>query len=160
MSYFGNSVTEIYTPQEAYKPVIICVRCCLIPIYTLLLPFCASFMPRLANTGDIDIPNLWVISTGMQSICSLVKMHNKWLVLLKNIFYMFDQFRLLQKSWLMLVFHHYFVSIGLWLGTWSWRHLELLESCTKCKVTKHSRPDIWELSKSCVQCTKTIIQDC
>ena len=30
--------------------------------HSLLLPFCASFIPRLANTGDIDIPNLWVIS--------------------------------------------------------------------------------------------------
>ena len=31
--------------------------------HSLLLLFCASFMPRLANTGDIDIPNLWVSST-------------------------------------------------------------------------------------------------
>ena len=31
--------------------------------HSLLFPFCASFMPRLANTGDMDIQNIWVIST-------------------------------------------------------------------------------------------------
>ena len=36
--------------------------------HSLLLPFCASFMPRLANAGDIDIPNLWVISTRLMSL--------------------------------------------------------------------------------------------
>ena len=36
--------------------------------HSLLLPFCASFIPRLTNTGDIDIPNLWVVSTGMSSV--------------------------------------------------------------------------------------------
>ena len=95
MSYFGNSVPKIYKTQEDYKPVLFCVHCNQIPIYTaampvcvqlliiftllhnnvkdwtkdtftphsLLLQFCASFMPRLANAGDMDIPNLWVIST-------------------------------------------------------------------------------------------------
>ena len=34
MSYFSNSVPEIYMTQEDCKPVIICVHCCKIPIYT------------------------------------------------------------------------------------------------------------------------------
>ena len=33
MSYFGNSVTKIYTTQKDYKPVLMCVHCCQIPIY-------------------------------------------------------------------------------------------------------------------------------
>ena len=37
MTYFGNSVTKIYTTQEDYKSVIICVQCCQIPIYTAVM---------------------------------------------------------------------------------------------------------------------------
>ena len=36
MTYFGNSVPEIYTILEDYKPVIICVHCFQIPIYVQL----------------------------------------------------------------------------------------------------------------------------
>ena len=39
VSCFGNSVTKIYTAQEDYKPVLICVHCCQIPIYYLLILF-------------------------------------------------------------------------------------------------------------------------
>ena len=38
MTYFGNSVTEIYKTQEDYKPVHICVHYCQIPIYTAVMP--------------------------------------------------------------------------------------------------------------------------
>ena len=34
MTYFSNSVPEIYTTLKDYKPVIICVHCCQIPWYT------------------------------------------------------------------------------------------------------------------------------
>ena len=33
--------------------------------HSLLLPFCASFIPKLANTVNIDLPNLWVFSEGV-----------------------------------------------------------------------------------------------
>ena len=91
VSYFGISVTKIYTTQEDYKPVFICVHCRQIPIYIAVMSnciqlqiisvayrtyvsfiydpnigylhrsflatlICASFMSRLANTGDIDRP--------------------------------------------------------------------------------------------------------
>ena len=30
--------------------------------HSLLIPFCASFIPKRANTVNIDLPNLWVFS--------------------------------------------------------------------------------------------------
>ena len=35
VSHFGNSVPKMYTTQEDYKPVIICVHFCQIPIFTV-----------------------------------------------------------------------------------------------------------------------------
>ena len=39
MTYFGNSLPEIYTTHEDYKPVIICVHCCQIPLYVTSFVF-------------------------------------------------------------------------------------------------------------------------
>ena len=39
--------------------------------HSLLLPFCASFIPKLAKTVNIDIPNLWVFSTQTNDIILL-----------------------------------------------------------------------------------------
>ena len=44
MSYFGNSVPEMHTTQEDYKPVIICVHCCQIPIHTSAMSICSQLL--------------------------------------------------------------------------------------------------------------------
>ena len=44
MSYLDNSVIEIYTTQEDYKPVLICVHCCQIPIYTAVMSDCDQLL--------------------------------------------------------------------------------------------------------------------
>ena len=35
--YFGNQVPKIYLTQEDYKPVLICIHHCQIPIYTAVI---------------------------------------------------------------------------------------------------------------------------
>ena len=58
VSYFGSSVTKIYTTQEDYKPVLICVNCCQIPIYTAVMSNCIQFANHTYSVAlDLQILN-------------------------------------------------------------------------------------------------------
>ena len=74
MTYFGKSVTEIYTTQEDYNPVLICVHCCQIPIYTESMPVYSLITMRGGSTTILAAVVTYLISQKVSKVSVFVQL--------------------------------------------------------------------------------------